>query len=224
MAATPTYDELLARIVALENREITVDDLPVTPLQRRLEQKWQPDASLLLQPYSITSDLLDATLRGAAGGGALAGKLTFQGETTQTLTGLSVNTAGLYIIEFNLYVSIQDSINLRLNVDSGTGYSNRYTFGRGTSVLTALESGVSRFYMSTSASGGGNQHTGTVRIGKAYVSNYHQLLSVAGSGSDTTWHNTGLYLPTGAPKDITSLTIYSPLGGALTGTVAVRIA
>ncbi len=56
------FDELLARVEALETRGITVDDIPIVDLQRRLEQKWTPDASILLQPYSITSDLLDTQL------------------------------------------------------------------------------------------------------------------------------------------------------------------
>lgn len=51
-------DDLMARIDALEGRSITVADLPVAALQRRLEQRWQPDATTLLLPSSVTREAL----------------------------------------------------------------------------------------------------------------------------------------------------------------------
>lgn len=54
----PVLNDLMARISALESRGITLDDLPLGDLQRQLENNWQPDSAVLLQPYSITSDQL----------------------------------------------------------------------------------------------------------------------------------------------------------------------
>ncbi len=58
----PTLAELASRVAALEQQEIDVEDIPMAKLQRKLEQKWTPDAAVLLQPHSITSDLLDSKL------------------------------------------------------------------------------------------------------------------------------------------------------------------
>ena len=48
------------RIAALEARisDLQLGDLPLAALQRKLENDWQPDAAVLLQPNSITSDQL----------------------------------------------------------------------------------------------------------------------------------------------------------------------
>jgi len=44
--------ELAQRLDALESRRLTVRDLPLAALQRKLEVDWLPDASLLLCPGS----------------------------------------------------------------------------------------------------------------------------------------------------------------------------
>jgi hypothetical protein len=68
------FDELVARVATLEAHTITVEDLPMKPLQRKLEQSWQPDASLLLQPGSVTETVtglrIVASEVNAAGGTA----------------------------------------------------------------------------------------------------------------------------------------------------------
>jgi hypothetical protein len=52
------FDELVARVALLEKRIIGIDDLPLAPLKRTLEQSWQPDGSVLVQPKSVTGDSL----------------------------------------------------------------------------------------------------------------------------------------------------------------------
>jgi hypothetical protein len=67
MATTdPTFAD---RLAALEGRigALTLDDLPLGPLQRKLENDWQPDSAVLLQPNSITLDQLASGLKLAVG-------------------------------------------------------------------------------------------------------------------------------------------------------------
>lgn len=40
--------DLIARIEALEQRQLALSDLPLAALQRKLEQDWQPSGSVLL--------------------------------------------------------------------------------------------------------------------------------------------------------------------------------
>lgn len=54
----PTTAELIDQVDFLSTYVLAVADLPLTDLQRKLEQDWQPDATVLLQPSSIGSDLL----------------------------------------------------------------------------------------------------------------------------------------------------------------------
>jgi hypothetical protein len=42
----------------LRARKLTVDDIPIAALMRTLEKVWLPDAAVLLQPGSITPELL----------------------------------------------------------------------------------------------------------------------------------------------------------------------
>jgi len=58
---------LEARVAALEQRTITVPDLPMRALLHKLEQNWQPDAATLLQGGSLTVDLLTAALKFGVG-------------------------------------------------------------------------------------------------------------------------------------------------------------
>jgi hypothetical protein len=52
------YDDLLERVVALEQRDLTLSDLPIADIQRKLENDWQPEGSTLLSANSITVDQL----------------------------------------------------------------------------------------------------------------------------------------------------------------------
>ncbi len=61
MIEKPTLEALMARIEKLEKRNIGLDDLPLANLQRRLEQRWQPNAGVLLSPKSVTDELMDNT-------------------------------------------------------------------------------------------------------------------------------------------------------------------
>ncbi len=58
MIERPSYEALLRRVEKLEKHEITLSDLPQAALQRQLEQRWQPEGSLLLQPGSIRLETL----------------------------------------------------------------------------------------------------------------------------------------------------------------------
>jgi hypothetical protein len=60
--ASPSYQDLLDRIDALEAKTLSVGDLPLKALQSKLEQDWQPSASLLLGSKSVTAPMLAATL------------------------------------------------------------------------------------------------------------------------------------------------------------------
>lgn len=57
----PTMAELVDQVNYLSTRELAVSDLPVAGLQIKLEQDWQPEAGVLLQPGSITPDMLGET-------------------------------------------------------------------------------------------------------------------------------------------------------------------
>lgn len=50
-----TFDDLVERVARLEQRRIAVDDLPIAPLQRKLERTWLPDGGVLLQEKSVTA-------------------------------------------------------------------------------------------------------------------------------------------------------------------------
>lgn len=54
------FQEILDRLAALEGRSLTVADLPLKPLQDKLEQDWQPQASVLLGSNSVTTAMLAA--------------------------------------------------------------------------------------------------------------------------------------------------------------------
>lgn len=58
--ATTDPTNLADRLAVLEARlaSLKLADLPLAALQRKLENDWQPDGSVLLQPYSITQDQL----------------------------------------------------------------------------------------------------------------------------------------------------------------------
>lgn len=53
-----SFDELLERIEVLEKRTLTLKDLPLAPLQRKLEQDWRPSGAILLGENSITAEML----------------------------------------------------------------------------------------------------------------------------------------------------------------------
>lgn len=76
-----TFDELAARVARLEGHKLTTDDLPMAPLQRKLERSWQPDAGVLLQAKSVTADALGR------------GTVVTPGER-ERLTGGAVSSAG----------------------------------------------------------------------------------------------------------------------------------
>lgn len=63
---------LAERVANLEGRTLTLADLPLAAMQRKLESDWQPDAALLLQPNSITFDALAGGIKPQAGVATLA--------------------------------------------------------------------------------------------------------------------------------------------------------
>jgi hypothetical protein len=54
----PTFAEAIERLEKVEKKQITVNDLPIGPLQTKLENDWQPSPGVLLPPASIGSSLL----------------------------------------------------------------------------------------------------------------------------------------------------------------------
>lgn len=102
-------DELLARVERLEQRRIAVEDLPITPLQRRLERTWLPDAERLLQERSVTSACLAApevylpTLANgwAAQAGFRAPRVTRMGSTL-TIEAVLNGAAAVAVTAFTL--------------------------------------------------------------------------------------------------------------------------
>lgn len=66
--------DLAERLDALEAKlnSLKLDDLPLAAIQRKLENDWQPDGNVLLQPNSITRDQLASGLKLAVGTGTLA--------------------------------------------------------------------------------------------------------------------------------------------------------
>lgn len=48
--------DLIARVETLEQRKLGLSDIPLATLQRKLENDWQPDANVLIQPRSITAE------------------------------------------------------------------------------------------------------------------------------------------------------------------------
>lgn len=96
--------DLIARVEALENkRTIEIDDIPLVDLMRRLEQKWKPDAAVLLQPYSITSDQLDTRIALRALTGSLRGIIAADASITAgTGFGVVKNGTGDFSINFSV--------------------------------------------------------------------------------------------------------------------------
>lgn len=90
----PTYEELLQRIEKLEADKILLKDLPITELQNKMEQDWQPAANVLLPPRSVTADLLAQRSLGGAVDSAAA--------TTQG-TGFATTkpSTGVYVVAFS---------------------------------------------------------------------------------------------------------------------------
>jgi len=54
----PEYAELVERLEKLEQRKLGVSDLPMTALQTKLENDWQPSPGVLLPPQGITGSLV----------------------------------------------------------------------------------------------------------------------------------------------------------------------
>jgi hypothetical protein len=105
MATTdPTFED---RIAELEARitSLQLGDLPLAALQRKLENDWQPDANVLLQPNSITGDQIAArTVAMADVAQPLVwGEVTGAGVLGATGGGVSVvrNAVGKYTLTFN---------------------------------------------------------------------------------------------------------------------------
>lgn len=97
MADPITFDDVLARLDALESG-LTLQQLPLEPLKTFLENDWQPDSGLLLQPKSVTPDLLASNVLPGRG----VGTLTWAGVTSRSnfLTvphGLGVVPANIQI-------------------------------------------------------------------------------------------------------------------------------
>lgn len=127
----PTFED---RLAALEGRigSLTLADLPLGPLQRKLESDWQPDSAVLLQPHSITSDQLQTNLlpvagkaiatMAAIGAGAVAGQaltgLPFGGGTprlviAQFTTGGIIFFSDQYVIGTHTYAANGFSVEYR---------------------------------------------------------------------------------------------------------------
>lgn len=95
-----TFDELVARVERLEQREIAVADLPLAALQRRLESGWLPDGGILLQEKSVTSASLgtgtlvsgEQRLRLVRGEVSAAGAVVNGGGFTSVQTGVGAYT------------------------------------------------------------------------------------------------------------------------------------
>jgi hypothetical protein len=73
----PSFEDLVDRIAALEQRSIGVADLPLASLQTRLESDWQPNASILLGSRSVTDGMLQSdVVHNAAGVSNIGGEFT----------------------------------------------------------------------------------------------------------------------------------------------------
>lgn len=61
-------DDFGTRLADVEERiaNLTIDDLPLAALQRKLEHDWQPTADTFLEPGSVTADLLAPLSVGSA--------------------------------------------------------------------------------------------------------------------------------------------------------------
>lgn len=60
------FDDLLARVAALETGTIGLDDLPIAQLQRRLEQQWLGDAIHTVAPQNWRVGVATVTWPGGA--------------------------------------------------------------------------------------------------------------------------------------------------------------
>jgi hypothetical protein len=61
----PSPSDFEDRLAALESRALTLRDLPISALQRKLEQDWQPDPAVLLGEGTISLTMLDGIDRGS---------------------------------------------------------------------------------------------------------------------------------------------------------------
>lgn len=53
-----SFEDVIARVERLESQKLGLRDLPITDLQNRLEQEWQPDGAVLLQPGTVGPESL----------------------------------------------------------------------------------------------------------------------------------------------------------------------
>ncbi|MGZ6854888.1 MAG: hypothetical protein ACXVGC_12640 [Mycobacteriaceae bacterium] len=111
------------RIAALEDRlaNLTLGDLPLAALQRKLENDWQPDAAVLLQPNSISSDQLQA------------GILPVVGTVTVTMAALAAGGTAIGTASGLPFGSKPPSRVIAQATTGGSGYfSNQYVIGTDT--------------------------------------------------------------------------------------------
>lgn len=141
MTDPTTFDD---RLAALEDRlgDLQLGDLPLAALQRKMENDWQPDASVLLQPKSINGDQLQdgllpvegsvvvtmaAIAAGAVASQAITG-LQFAAKPprlviAQFTTGGSIFFSDQYIIGTHTYVANGFSIEYRSAAAIGAAWT-----------------------------------------------------------------------------------------------------
>lgn len=225
---------LIERVRKLEQdatnkqREITLDDLPLSDLKTKLEQTWQPEASVLLLPGSITENLLASDV--VSPSGRIVQSLS--GVSSSTVSGLDGNTAQIYKITACLDIAgtAVPQVLLRPNGDSTATYrwiwsgftSGQAGVGGGSG---SVETGLRMFstqsgWITTAPS----RLTGGFVLG-AKTGGPRGLTGVGGSGGsgtgvsqfsiESSWPDT--------TSNITSLDIVSlGVGGTMTGVVIIE--
>jgi hypothetical protein len=101
------------RLKALDTKTPALGDLPMAALQRKLENDWQPDGSVLLQPGSVTFDAVDLSILGVTGQQAKR-KLAL-GTSTATwpgggATGAGTITHGLGVVPIVVFYGSRNAL------------------------------------------------------------------------------------------------------------------
>ena len=157
-----TFEDVLARLEKLEAHTLALRDLPLAALQRRLEQDWQPQASLLLGENSITEEMLaDAIVVEAALADGAVTEAKLGDDVLRIVRGV-VSSTGTIV--------------------EGTGFSAAQT-GTGAYTITLDEdfSDVPAVTVTAQTGGALAGRTGTVTAGSFTVGTFTTTTGAAGS-------------------------------------------
>lgn len=110
------FDDFAERLAAMEERlaNLQVGDLPIGPLQKKLEADWHPNGGVLLEPKSVGLEQLQYR--------TIVGAVTGPGAVLSTGTGgwtVSRTGVGTYVVTFSPEFNDIPAINATIGATGG---------------------------------------------------------------------------------------------------------